>query len=127
MSAMLTLIRYQRSNLVEICTCGFNSAEHVINLFRVNNNIQFCFFGIYFSPSKPKHCLQGTALLSTVDELKTMIRPTSEYMKAIAGGIGVATDKEIIRAALQPAMTGEALPVLTWSKSVLYYHLQSFD
>jgi hypothetical protein len=36
---------------------GFNSAEHVINLFRVNNNIQFCFFGIYFSPSKPKHCL----------------------------------------------------------------------
>jgi hypothetical protein len=27
-------------------------------------------------------------------------------MKAIAGGIGVATDEEIIRAALQPAMTG---------------------
>jgi hypothetical protein len=27
-------------------------------------------------------------------------------MQAIAGGIGVATDKEIIRAALQPAMTG---------------------
>ena len=49
---------------------------------------------------------QGTALLSTVDELKTMIRPTSAYMQAIAGGIGVATDKEIIRAALQPAMTG---------------------
>jgi hypothetical protein len=49
---------------------------------------------------------QGTALLSTIDELKTMTRPTSAYMKAIAGGIGVATDKEIIRAALQPAMTG---------------------
>jgi hypothetical protein len=49
---------------------------------------------------------QGSTLLSTIDELKTMTRPTSAYMQAIAGGIGVATDKEIIRAALQPAMTG---------------------
>jgi hypothetical protein len=31
-------------------------------------------------------------------------------MQAIAGGIGVATDKEIIRAALQPAMTGRQNP-----------------
>ena len=49
---------------------------------------------------------QGTALLSTVDQLKTMTRPTNAYIRAIAGGIGVKTDQEIIRAALQPAMTG---------------------
>jgi hypothetical protein len=50
---------------------------------------------------------QGTVLLSTTDLLMTMIKPTSAYIRAIAGGIGVKTDQEIIRAALQPAMTGQ--------------------
>jgi hypothetical protein len=49
---------------------------------------------------------QASVLTSTVDLLKTLIQPTDAYIRAIAGGIGVKTDKEIIRAALQPAMTG---------------------
>jgi hypothetical protein len=50
---------------------------------------------------------QGSALVNKVDLLKTLIRPTDAYIRAIGGAIGVKTDQEIIRAALQPAMTGK--------------------
>ena len=49
---------------------------------------------------------QGTALTSSVDLLKTLIKPTDGYIRSIAGAIGVKTDQEIIRAGLQSAMTG---------------------
>jgi hypothetical protein len=46
-------------------------------------------------------------LVNSVDLLKTLIKPTDAYIRAIGGSIGVKTDQEIIRAALQPAMTGK--------------------
>jgi hypothetical protein len=57
-----------------------------------------------------RHChpksFDHAELIDRTYNLQTLVEPTNEYIMAIAYAIGRKVDDEIIRAALQPAMTG---------------------